>query len=617
MRRHLPVLVALLSPFLAAPDVSAQTAPDPPVATRAAAAVGRIDGLVTDTAGEALERVSILALGTALAAVRTDGHGRFSLSLPPGQYILRATRDGYISTYREAVRVHSDVALKRVITLVRAATEATTQPGAVAGAGDSPDAVSETPSDHGHSATAWRLRHLPRSVLRETAMTGGGIDGAEFPTESDSAPVAWLVLNSARAASTFFADTDFNGQVNFLATSAVSMSGLPETAEWARGVAYIVLGAPVGAHGDWSVRAAMAPGEHPSWAFQGEYQARREQSHAFRAGVSYSTQAEETQMAERLPVAAPASTRRVAGVYGFDRWTVTPGVVLDYGVKVDRYDYLASPALVSGRLGLTAEIAPGMAVTVGAAPRMVAPGAHQFMPPGAHGVWLPPQRTFDGLGGAPLEPEQVEYYELGIQAELPGSLITTIRGFTEQTDNQIATLFGFDTESAVGHYYVTSPGSVSVSGLAVEVSGEIFDSIRGRLTYTRTEADWTATRGASGLSPLEVSLLRRGIERGHDLTTALEATVPGTATQVSLAYRLSSVYSGWRSDSVAESRTGGRYKVEVRQALPYKPLRDGELNLLVAARTLLHDVGVGGAFYDELLTMAPPMQVTCGLQMRF
>ena len=93
--------------------------------------------------------------------------------------------------------------------------------------------------------------------------------------------------------------------------------------------------------------------------------------------------------------------------------------------------------------------------------------------------------------------------------------------------------------------------------------------------------------------------------------------MPGTATQVSLAYRLSNVYSGWRSDSVAESRTGGRYKVEVRQALPYKPLRHGELNLLVAARTLLHDVGVGGAFYDELLTMAPPMQVTCGLQMRF
>jgi hypothetical protein len=395
------------------------------------------------------------------------------------------------------------------------------------------------------------------------------------------------------------------------------MTGLPDAAEWARGVAYVVVGAPVGTHGDWSVRAAMAPGEHPSWSFHGEYQARREQSHAFRAGVSYSTQAEESQMAERLPVAAPGSTRRVGGFYGFDRWTISPGVVLDYGVKIDQYDYLANPALVSGRLGVTADIAPGLAVTFGAAPRMIAPGADQFLPPDARGVWLPPQRTFDGLGGAPLEPERVEYYELGIKAQLPGTIIATVRGFTEQTDNQIATLFGFDTASAVGHYYVASPGAVTVSGLAVELSGELFDYVTGRVTYTRTEADWSAAEDLAGLSPLATSLLRRGLERGHDLSTALDATLPGTATRVSVSYRLSNLYSGWRTSASAVSRTDGRYKVEVRQALPYKPLRDGELNLLVAARTLLRDVGVGGAFYDELLTVAPPMQVTCGLQMRF
>jgi len=619
MRRHLPVLVALLSPLFAAPDAFAQITTDRPASQQAAAAAGRIEGIVTDSAGAGLERVSVLALGTALAVVRTDDDGRFSLSLAPGQYILRATRDGYISTYREAVRIHADVALTRVITLVRAATSAASpQPGAVlTEPADSPDDVSATPPDHGHSPTAWRLRHLPRSVLRETAVVSPGADQGDLGPEADSQAVAWLILNPGRAASTFFAESDFNGQVNFLATSAVPMTGLPETAEWARGVAYVVLGAPVGTHGDWSVRAAMAPGEHPSWAFQGEYRARREQEHAFRAGVSYSAHAEATQVAQRLPVAAPSSTRRVAGVYGSDRWTIRPGVVLDYGLKIDRYDYLTSPALVSGRLGVTATVAPGLAISLSAAPRMIAPGADQFQPPSAHGVWLPPQRAFDGLGGAPLEPEQVEYYELGVQAELPGALVAALRGFRERTDNQIATLFGFDPARAVGHYYVASPGAVSVSGLAVELSGELFESVQGRVTYTRTEADWSAPESASDLSPLAISLLRRGHESGHDLTTALEATVPGTATRVSVAYRFSNLYGGWRTSASEVSGADGRYKVEVRQALPYKPLRDGELNLLVAARTLLRDVDAVGAFYDELLTVTPPMQVICGLQMRF
>jgi hypothetical protein len=42
-----------------------------------------------------------------------------------------------------------------------------------------------------------------------------------------------------------------------------------------------------------------------------------------------------------------------------------------------------------------------------------------------------------------------------------------------------------------------------------------------------------------------------------------------------------------------------------------------EVNLLVAARTLLHDANDEGSFYDELLTVSPPLQVTCGIQMRF
>src|SRR5690349_10201573 len=118
MRRLLPALASLVLSFMAASQASAQSAFARPIAERTAIGAGRIVGVVTDQAGTTLGGVSVVALGTALAMAKTDIVGRFTLSLPPGQYVLRATREGYVSTYREAVRIQSDVALRRSITLV-------------------------------------------------------------------------------------------------------------------------------------------------------------------------------------------------------------------------------------------------------------------------------------------------------------------------------------------------------------------------------------------------------------------------------------------------------------------------------------------------------------------
>lgn len=53
------------------------------------------------------------------------------------------------------------------------------------------------------------------------------------------------------------------------------------------------------------------------------------------------------------------------------------------------------------------------------------------------------------------------------------------------------------------------------------------------------------------------------------------------------------------------------------QRLPYRPLGAGSLNLIVALRTLLRDSDERSSFYDELLTVAAPMRLTCGLQVQF
>src|SRR6187455_1399059 len=99
--------VAVLVGTLTATSALAQTRPTDPQRVRQQAAAGlasgQIRGVVHDQAGTGLGGVTIVAMGAALASARSDPAGRFSLALLPGEYILRATRDGYVSTYREAV----------------------------------------------------------------------------------------------------------------------------------------------------------------------------------------------------------------------------------------------------------------------------------------------------------------------------------------------------------------------------------------------------------------------------------------------------------------------------------------------------------------------------------
>ncbi|MEO7189765.1 MAG: TonB-dependent receptor [Vicinamibacterales bacterium] len=623
MGRHLRLPFALF--FLAAlsemaTEVCAQSPALPQaIAREASARPGRIEGTVTDQAGAALDGASVLAMGAAVATARTDSRGRFALALPVGEYVLRAARDGYISTYREPIRVQPDVPLTRHITLTRSAAAASgtlllAGLGVEQADGDPPlDEVSE----HTHSDMAWRLRHLGRTALRDLSPGGvpspDGGDNDRF-AQARGSLMDWIVAGSARAATAFITGPDFTGQVNFLTTGAMPASGVPSTEQdWARGIAYVVLGAPVGSYGDWSLRAAAAPSDLSSWTFLSEYQARADRTHAFRTGVSYSSQAylvPET-------ILASATGRRVAGVYGYDRWTMSPRVTLDYGLKIDRYDYLADPSLVSSSADVSVGIIPRTRLTGGASSRMIAPGADQFLPPSASGVWLPPERTFSAFGGGSLlEPERVQRYDIGIEADLRENTALSVRRFSEMSTNQIATLFGLDAASQVGHYYIASPGTVDAKGWTVGLKGQLLSGVSGRLSYTVSDAHWGTALRPEQLRAVSPSSVRATARRGHDLSAVLNANLPASATRVSLALRISNEFTA-PSRRTAGPVGHGRFKLEVQQHLPYKPFNHGELNLLIAVRTLLRDLGDAGSIYDELLTVNPPLRLTSGVQMRF
>jgi hypothetical protein len=599
------------------------------VGQQAAARGGRVHGLVRDEAGRAISGASVMAMGGTVVpvAARSDTGGRFTLALPPGEYILRATRDGYVSTYREPVRIQSSTQIERTIVLTRQGTNAgrlvLLASSAIPVSTDPADTKNDdtetdpTDPDHAHNEAAWRLRHLAPTALRDI----GGADPLETSSSSAFRPkpsfVDWMMGESARAAASFFTNTNFSGQVNFLTTSSLAAAGSWLPAELPHGIAYLAIGAPVGSQGDWTVRGAMSASALASWVVLGEYTARDDQAHAFSVGISYSSQPAAAG-ADLAPPSLNERVRSVGGMYGFDRWHVSSALELDYGVRLDRYDYVAGSEFLSPRLGLRLRLLPETHVTMQASQRVIAPGADEFLPPPSAGPWLPPERTFSPLlPGAFFQAERVRNIDIGIEQQVgrgPNAPAIGVRRFQTAAQDQVATLFGLDSESNVGHYYVATPGSLSSDGWIVRVSGRLGPRVEGTVDYTTSQAQWTAGPDAFAIAALAPSVVRLSRERLHDITTSINATIPETATKVLMAYRLNTGFS--TADSMLPV-AGGRFDLELRQALPLRPTRASRTELVVVVRNLFRDLGDAGSLYDELLTVAPPMRIMGGVQVKF
>jgi hypothetical protein len=608
------VRAAALAAVAAMPEsAAAQPAgPRAPVATRAAIHGGHVLGIVKDETGRAIGGASVIALGPSSALAKTDTQGRFTLSLMPGEYILRASHDLYISTYREPVRINSSVRLEREITLLRpgSASDTSSVTAAMAKAGQA--ASGEAGREHSHSEAAWRLRHLVRTVLRDEASSG-------YRSE-DAPPSAVSMTRAGSTASALLQGIDFSGQVNLLTSSSVGGPAGWAPDQWPRGIAYLAVGAQAGDVGDWRMRAAFSGGQGraAAWVLLGELVAHEEAAHAYRVGISYGAQGFDAD--ETRPWYATASTSRgVAGVYAFDSWTMRSGVTLDYGLRLDRYDYLADPELVSPTVGGRVAVLPRTAVTSQVSRRLVAPGADEFLPPPASGPWVPPERTFSSLvPRAPIRAEEVRHYEVGIEHEFgPTGDRTTLvaRRFRQTTTDQVATIFGLGATSDLGHYFVATPGSVELDGWGVGVRQQWRDRIQAGASYSMMLANWDAHRQARAIRPVAPSAVRRGHERLHDLTASLEADIPESLTRVTVAIRANSAFA--RADGGARPVLDSRFDVEVHQALPYQPIQGGRLELLFAVRTLSRDGRNPGSIYDEVLTVAPPLRFVGGFQVRF
>ena len=228
--------------------------------------IGSINGTVTDDRGGPLPGAVVSVLGVTMAMTLSDARGYYSLdALPMGEYIIQAHMNGFAGSLRERIRV--GVAspsvyrfqLKKLdagVSPSTAVVPVSARPIMAAGfelpgstLSDQPDdgtVAGGADADHPHTETAWRLRHIKRSVLKDaTSSVATYTETTDDDGELRPGSPLWRAVDTAATlAGSMFGDLPLTGEVNLLTTGIVGPGDLLMTDTTPRGVAYMAIGAP-------------------------------------------------------------------------------------------------------------------------------------------------------------------------------------------------------------------------------------------------------------------------------------------------------------------------------------------------------------------------------------
>ncbi len=598
---------------------------------------GRIEGVVTDEAGMPMSGVAVSALGPDALFGVTDRAGRFVFAaIPVGTYLIRAQRAGYRASPREFIDVAAGANARHIVRLTRlhgtqhtATTAPDGQPLIAAGFGPTTSTIAPAPSagskadsdDHGHSPRLWRLRHMKRSVLRDTQgqlaldAVRDDIDWIEQRFGAASAEA------SARSTTSFFGDASLSGQVQFLTATAFDDGGSGEATEWAHGpagVAYATVGAPIGNTGAWSVRGAFGHGDLSSWIVAGNYVRPSESSHALDLGASFALQS----FSDDTPAALLSvdEKRRAAGtIHAFDTWRVHRRAVVTYGSRYAYHDYLDRPTLMSPSVSASVSPFERTWVRVAVTQQMLAPGAEEFDARNLSAFSMPPQRTFTSASrDGRLSAERMRQFEIGVERQV-GRMLLNVRRFEQAVDNQLVAMFGVGPTGLapdLGHYMVANGGNVEASGWVFGIAHDAGPRFRGGVEYTVARAEWLGTGDRGVIAVLAPSADRLGDERIHDVTARVVTDVPETATRVSATWKVNSAFAR-RSPLLDQAATDARFDIQVSQRLPFLSATGADWEFVVAVRNLFRDVDQIGSLYDELLVVRPPKRIVGGVLVKF
>jgi hypothetical protein len=620
-----------------------------PVIQTASLAAGWIEGNVTDERSRPIAGAAVTAQGRDLLLVETDSSGRFTIrSVPAGTYLVRVQGRGYVASKREFLQVLPARGTTHLVRLHRMSdteADASTQPrlltaGVSASQITGADAVSSV-VDHSpieesndntdnHSEIAWRLRHVKRSVLRDSTSDYDASDfgkngaGDDYWRERAQVTLRDWAADLGRDTASFLTGTTLSGRVQLMTSSAFnepfsafSASDMPS------GVAYFSLGAPVSARTAWSVEAAVMQGNVSSWFVAGSYATSIADAHGIDVGSSYARQRYSGTNSQVLASFNDVNhSRNVGGVQIFDRWTLTPHTLLTYGARYEHYDYLNSPSLLSPSVTLAISPFERTWIRTSVSQRMSAPGAEEFVPQPLGSLVLPPQETFAPITpGSPLGRERARTVSVAFEHEV-ASLVVGARYFQQDVNDQIVTVFGIPGLDApypvdLGHYGVATGGSFVADGWGFSMSRPVASLLRTSLEYRTARADWSALRDVGPLLTVAPSAMRPPVERVHDVTARIESELPITGTRILAIYRLNTAYA--RSDSLgSDPVAAARFDVQIHQGLPFLRAHHTHWELLLAVRNLLHDTqDPTASIYDELLVVRPPKRIVGGVTVQF
>lgn len=630
MIRWIPAAAAAIASFtLVAPAAYAQAPAADPQSKRTAFPAGNIEGRVLDDSNIPVVGAMVSVVGRTTAAAATDRDGRYTLrELPYGPYILSVHSRGFFKSRGRTVQVTTaKVSVPEIQLQLAARKTPASAPEPTADAapaqitqlagfamqavGDAAEPAEAAEESTDPEETAWRVRQLPRSILKDAASQ------AVWSEEEPLAP-RWFSRNSAAAfvPVAFFSDLPLSGQLNLMTIESFDSPGEIFAERAPRNVAFVSVNTQA-AGGAWSMQGAMTQGDVASWIVAGSYKSIESANHAYELGLAYSTQRYDGGNADAVS-AIRESARNVGSVYGYDEWTVSPRLVLGYGTGYARYDYVGGPGVWSPRLSITLP-AQGFRLKALASRKGLVPGAEEFAP-SVTGMWLPPERTFSSLAhNGRFVPEQVQHLQISLERDLASGVTVSVRGFDQRIENQLIEIFDAvpgRAEAALGHYYVATAGDFDARGWGAAMIHEVPGYVRGTLEYTVTQTDWdpasdTSIARAVRAMPVAMS------ERIHDLQTSIEATIPQTATRVYAKYRVNTGFWSGEPDASMRSSANGRFNVRVNQSLPFLRFSNAQWEALVDIRNMFRDVEVDSSMYDEIFAIRAPKRIVGGLQVRF
>ena len=628
MVRWIPA-AAIATCVLGAPSAYGQAPATDARSNRTAFPSGSIDGRVLDGGNTPVAGAMVSVVGRTTAAATTDRDGRYVLrELPYGPYVLSVHSRGYFKSRGRTVQLTtSKISIPEIQLQLASAKKvpvsgeeptaeaAPLQATQLAGFGleGSQPAVraTETAEDSSDQwETAWRLRHLPRSILKDAATQA-------VWTEEPNEP-QWFSRETSAALMpvAFFSDLPLSGQLNLMTVESFHQAGEIFAEHAPRSVAYVSVNTQA-AGGAWAMQGAITQGDLASWIVAGSYKSIESTNHAYELGLAYSTQRYDGGNPEALG-AIRESSRNVGSVYGFDEWTVSPRLILGYGTGYARYDYLGGPGVWSPRLSVTLP-AEGFRLKALASRKALVPGAEEFAP-SVTGMWLPPERTFSSLSyDGRFTPEHVRHVQISLERDLASGVTVSVRGFDQRIENQLIEIF--DTapgrkEAALGHYFVANGGDFDARGWGAAMIHEVPGYVRGAVEYTVTRAEWDPASDTSMARAVR-SIPTTAGERIHDLQTSIEATIPQTATRVFAKYRMNTAFWSAEPDASMRSGSNARFNVRVNQSLPFLRFSNADWEALVDIRNMFRDVDVDSSMYDEVFAIRAPKRIVGGLQVSF